>query len=131
MNANVRRLIDLGSIYIKGIATSGKIPPLFSMRSSTVGFALYRRTWGTRSRKNLMKACHACRSVKSLSWAVKKAYTQVEVMYNAHRLTRLTLRSSFLPEEPKRGIPRGYCRDSRLRNSLSMYTLGLGPNPRM
>ena len=63
----------------------------------------------------------------SVSWAVKKASIQAEVMYDEHELTELTSRSSFLPEELERRISRGYCRDIGPRGSLSMYTLGLGP----
>ena len=44
VNAKVRRLIDWGSIYINGIATSGKFPAPFSTRASAIGFASPRRT---------------------------------------------------------------------------------------
>ena len=75
MNANVRRLIDLGSIYIKGIAISGKIPTLFLARFLDVGFVSRHRTWGIGSRKNLIKASLVCQSIRRVSWAVKKAST--------------------------------------------------------
>ena len=42
----------------------------------------------------------------------------------------IILRSSFLPEEPKRRISRGYCRDAGLKSPLPMYVLGLKPEPR-
>ena len=131
MNANVRRLIDLGRIYIKGIATSGKIPTLFLPRFSVIGFASRRRTWGTGSRKNLIKACLVCQSIRRVSWAVKKVSTQAKVMCDEHRLARVMSRSSFLPEEPERRISRGYCRGIGPKSSLSTYILGLGPNMRM
>ena len=99
----------MSCIYIKEKATSGKIPAHVPAESSTVGFASCRRTWGTGSRKNLMKACLVCRSVRSVSWAVKKASTQAEDMRDGHGLAKMTSKSSFLPEELERRISRGYC----------------------
>ena len=131
VNANVRRLIDLGSIYIEGIPISGKIPALFLVKPSTVGFASWHRTWGTRSCKNLMKACHTCRSIKSMSQVVKKETTQEEVMYNEHKLIGLTSKSSFLPEELEKRISRGYYRGIGLKSLLSMFILGLKPKSRI
>ena len=67
----------------------------------------------------------------SVSRAVKKVFTQTGVMHDRHGLTKVTSKSSFLVKEPERRIPRGYCRDIGLRSSLSVYILGLWPNPRM
>ena len=47
ISAKMGRMIELGSIYIKGNVTSGKIPTRIPTKSSTVGFASLRRTWGT------------------------------------------------------------------------------------
>ena len=46
-----------------------------------------------------------------MSWAVKKAFMRAKVMYDEHELTRLMSKSSFLAEDPKRRISKGYCRD--------------------
>jgi len=73
MSAKVRRMIDVGSIYIKKIVTNGKTLARVLAKSSTVGSASRRRTWGTGSHKNLMKVRLKCQSVRSVSWAVKKA----------------------------------------------------------
>ena len=127
MNAIVRWKIDLSGNYIKEKATSRKIPTHVPTKSLTVGFALRRRTWGTWSRKNLMKACLVCQSVRSASWVVKKASTQAEEMCDGHGLAKVTSKSSFLPDEPERRISKGYCRGIGPRSSLSMYILGLRP----
>ena len=50
--------------------------------------------------------------------------------YDELRATTIISRSSFLPEEPKRRISRGYCRDIGPRSTLPMYVLGLKPEPR-
>ena len=131
MNAKVRWAIDLSGIYIKEKATSGKIPAHVPTKSTTIGFASRCRTWGTESYKNLMKACLVCRSVRSVSWAVKKESTQAEVMYDEHGLAGVTSKSSFLPEEPERRILRGYCWGIGPRSLLSMFILGLRPKPRI
>ena len=131
MNAKVRWVIDLSGIYSKEKVTSEKIPAQVPAKSLVVGSASRRRTWGTRSSKNLMRACLICRSVRSVSWAVKKASTQAEVMYNEHGLAKVTSKSSFLLEEPERRILKGYCRGIGPRSSLSMCTLGLRPKPKM
>ena len=60
-----------------------------------------------------MKARLGCRSVKSVHWAIKKAHVQTEVMYDKCRVVMTISKSSFLPEEKKRGISKGYCRDDR------------------
>ena len=60
MSAKVRRMIDLGSIYIKKIVTSGKTPARVLAKFSAIGSTSHRRTWGTRSRKNLMKMRLEC-----------------------------------------------------------------------
>jgi len=99
-------VIDLNGIYIKEKATSGKILAHVPAESSTVGSASRRRMWGTRKRKNLMKACLVCWSIRSMSWVVKKASTQAEVMYDEHRIAKVTSKSSFLLEKPKRRISR-------------------------
>ena len=44
-----------------------------------------------------------------MPWAVKKAFSLVEVGYREHRVTTVALGSSFLPEELERRIPMGYC----------------------
>ena len=131
MSAKVRRIIDLGNIYIKKIGISRKIPIRVLAKSSVVGSVSLRRTWGTGSRKNLMKARLQCRSIRSMSWPVKKASSQSGVVYGVHSVSIVTSKSSFLLEEPERRISKGYCRDIRPRSPLSMYTLGLRPNPRM
>ena len=59
-----------------------------------------------------------------MSWAVKEASTQAEMMYDEHGLAKATLKSSFLPKEPERRISRGYCRDIGPGSSLSMNILG-------
>ena len=75
MSAKVRRIIDLGNIYIKKIGISRKIPIRVLAKSSVVGSVSLRRTWGTGSRKNLIKACLVCQSIRRVSWAIKKAST--------------------------------------------------------
>ena len=127
MTVRVRWEIDWSGIYIKEKATRGKIPAHVPVESSTVGSASRSRTWGTKSRKNLMKACLVCRSVKSVSWAVKKESTQAEEMCDGHGLAKVTLKSSFLPDEPERRILRGI----GPRSSLSMFILGLRPKSRI
>ena len=102
MSAKVRRIIDLGSIYIKTIGASKKIPTCVLAKSSAVGSISSRRTWGIGSRKNLMKVRLVCRSVKSVSWVVKKAFSQSRVGYGGHRVSIVASKSSFYPEEPKR-----------------------------
>ena len=130
MNVRVRWEIDLSGIYIKEKATSGKIPTHVSAESSTVGSISHRRMWETGSRKNLMKACLVCRSVRSVSWTIKKTSTQAEVIYDEHILAKVTSKSSFLLEEPERRISRGNCRGIGPRRLFSMYILGLRPKPR-
>ena len=61
------------------------------------------------SRKNLMKAHLEYRSARSMPWAVKNESSLVEVGCREHRVTTVTLGSSFLPDEPERRIPMGYC----------------------
>ena len=107
-------MIDSGSIYIKNKVTSGKIPARVPTKSPIVGSTLRRRTWGTWSCKNLMKACLRCQSVKSVHWATKKAFAQTNVMYGKSRVVVAISKSSFLQEEQKKGISRGYYRDVRL-----------------
>ena len=53
-----------------------------------------------------MKARLICRSIRSMSWVVKKASTQAEVMYDVHRIAKVTSKSSFLPKKPERRIRR-------------------------
>ena len=110
-------MIDLSSIYIKERVTSGKIPVQALANPSAIGSALRCRLWGTWSRKNLIKVHLVCRSVKSISWAVKKASAQLEVMCDEQGVTIMTSKSSFLFEEPERRISRGYCRSDRPRKS--------------
>ena len=47
ISAKVGKMIELGSIYIKGNVTSGKIPTQIPTKFSAVGFTSLRRTWGT------------------------------------------------------------------------------------
>ena len=48
-----------------------------------------------------------------MRWATKKASAQIEVMYGKSRVVVAISKSSFLLEEQKRGISKGYCRDVR------------------
>ena len=72
-----------------------------------------RRTWGTWSRKNLIKARLKCRNVRSVCWAAKKALAQTRIVYDKGRVVVAISKSSFLPDEQKKGISKGYCRDVR------------------
>ena len=130
MNAKVRGEVDLKGIYIRGEARSEKIPAQYQMKTSAVGFASHRRTWGTRGRKNLMRARLECRSAKNVPWAIKNASSLVEVGRRKHRVTTVASKSSFLPEEPERRISRGYCRGIGPGSSLSISMLGLWPKLR-
>ena len=114
MNAEVRWVIDLSGIYIKEKVISGKIPTQVSAESSVVESASCCRTWGIGSH-----------SVRSVSWAAKKAFTQAEVMYDKHGLAMMTLESSFLLEEPEKRISKGYCRVLGLGAHIYVY-IGLG-----
>ena len=131
MNAKVRWVFALSDIYIKKKVTSGKIPAHVPKKPSTIGFASHHRTWETGSCKNLIKACFICRSVRSVSWAVKKALTQAKEMCDGHELAKVTSKSSFLPKEPERRILMGYCRGIGPRSSVSMFILGLRPTSRI
>ena len=130
MNAKVRWIIDLSSIYINEGVTSGKIPTQALANPLVIGSASRHRSWGTWRRKNLMKVCLICRSVMSMSLAVKKASARSEVMCDEHGVTIMTLKCSFLFEEPERRILRGYCRVISLGMHIHIYILGQGPNPR-
>jgi len=77
---------------------SEKVPAQVLAKSSTIGFASHHRTWGTLSRKNLMKMYLKCQSTRSTSWVVKKASSWAEVRCDGLRVTTVTLKSSFLPE---------------------------------
>ena len=66
----------------------------------------------------------------SMSLAVKKASARSEVMCDEHGVTIMTLKCSFLFEEPERRILRGYCRVISLGMHIHIYILGQGPNPR-
>ena len=101
----------------KKIVTSGKTPARVLAKSLTVGFASRHRMWGTGSCKNLMKMRLICRSVKSVSWATKKASAQVELMHDEHGVTIVTSKSSFLFEKLERRISMGYCRGNRPRST--------------
>ena len=83
------------------------------MKSSVIRSASDRRTWGTWSRKNLMKARLGCRSVRSVRWAIRKAPAQIDVMYDKSGVIMVISKSSFLPEGKKRRILRDYCRGDR------------------
>ena len=105
--------------------TSGKIPAQVQTKFSVVGSASCRRTWGTWSCRNLMKARFRCWSVRSVRWAVKKALVQTEVMYDKRGVIVVISKSSFLPEEPERRISKGYCRGGRPSSTyLCIYWVG-------
>ena len=58
-----------------------------------------------------MNARLGCQRVRSVRWVVKKkAPTQTKVMYDKCRVIVVISKSSFLLEEPKRRISRGYYR---------------------
>ena len=73
-------MINLVNIYIKRKVIGEKIPTRVPAKSSAVGSVSHRRTWGTRSRKNLMKACLGYRSVRNVRWAVEKMPAQKGMM---------------------------------------------------
>ena len=57
-----------------------------------------------------------------MSWADKKASLQSEVIYDEHRVSIVTSKSSFLLEELERRISRGYCRADRPKSTyLCIY----------
>ena len=130
MNAKIKRMIDLGSIYTKERVRSGKILAQFPAKPSTVGPASRRRMWGTGYRKNLMETSLECQSTRSMPWEVKKASSQTKVRCDELKAITVISKSSFLPKEPERRISKGYFRGIGLENSLSMYILGLRPKPR-
>ena len=110
----VKRRFDLSDIYTKKRAESGKVPAKFLAKPSTVGFTSRRRTWGTESRKNLIRTCFEHCSARSVSWVVKKASLQSEEERNGHGANVEKSKSSFLPEKSGRRILRGYCKALRL-----------------
>ena len=110
MSAKVKWMKCLSNIYIKERVTSKKIPTRVPTKSSTVRFASCRWIWGTWSHRNLMKARLRCWSIRSVRWAVKKVTAQAEVMYAKREVIVVISKSSFLHEEPKRRISKGYCR---------------------
>ena len=117
-------------IYVKEEVRSRKIPTQYPTKISVVRFASRCITWGTRSRKNLLKVHLERLKAKNVPWAVKKTSSLVEVGCRGHRATTMTSISSFLLEEPKRRISRGYYRGIELRSPLFIYVLGLRPKPR-
>ena len=117
-------------IYIKEEVRSRKIPAQYPTKISVVRFASRYITWGTRSRKNLLKVHLERLKAKNVPWAVKKTSSLVEVGCRGHRATTMTLKSSFLPDELERRISRGFCRGVGPRNPLFMWVLGLRPKPR-
>ena len=126
----VKREFDLRGIYIKEEAKSGKTPAWCPIKTSAVRSTSYRRTWGTGSRKNLLKAHLECQNAGSVSWAVKKASSWAEVECKEHKATTVTSKSFFLPEEPERRILMSYCRGIGPRSPFFMWVLGLRPKPR-
>jgi len=54
MNAKVSGKVDLIGIYTKERVESGKITTQFPTKPSTLWFTSCRRTWGTKSRQNLL-----------------------------------------------------------------------------
>ena len=65
-----------------------------------------------------MNARLGCRSVRSVHWAVEKVPAQTEMAYDKGKVIVVISNSSFLPEEQKRRIFRGYCRNGR---PISVY----------
>ena len=120
----------MNGIYIKDKATSKIIPTPVPAESSTLGSPTCCRTWGTGSRKNLMKVCLVCWSARSMPWAVTKVSSQAKVRCNGYRAITVTSKSSFLPEDLERRISRGYCKGIGPRSLLSMCMLGLRPKSR-
>ena len=57
-----------------------------------------------------MKVHLGFRSVRSGHWAVEKVAAQTEMTYDKSRVIKALLKYSFLSEEQKRRILRGYCR---------------------
>ena len=126
----VKREVDLRGIYIKEEAKSGKTPARDPIRTSAVKSTSHHRTWGTWSRKNLLKVHLECQNVRSMSWVVKKASSRAEVECREYRVITVMSKYSFLPEEPERRISRGYCRGIGPRSPLFIWVLGLRPKPR-
>ena len=117
-------------IYIKGEARSGKIPTRYPTKVSVIGCASCSRTWGTRGRKNLMRARLECRSTRNVPRAVKKASFLAEERGKGHRTTVVTSKSSFLSKDSERRISRGYCRGFGLWGPSFEYMMSLKPKPR-
>ena len=117
MNAEVRGEVDLKGIYIKEEVRSEKIPARYPTKTSAVRFTSRRRTWGTRSRKNLIRARLECQSVRSVGC-------------KEHRATTMASKSSFLLEDLERRILRGYYRGIRPQSPLFMYKMDLRPKPK-
>ena len=65
-----------------------------------------------------MNARLGCRSVRSVRWAVEKVPAQTEMAYDKGKVIVVISNSSFLPDEQKRRIFRGYCRNGR---PISVY----------
>ena len=55
---------------------------------------------------------------------------QAEEKGKEHRVITVTSKSSILPEDPERRIPRGYCRGLGPRGPSFRYMMGLKPKPR-
>ena len=130
MNAKVRGEVDLRGIYIKGEARSWKILARYPTKVSVVGCASCSKTWGTRGRKNLMRAHLECRSARNVPRAVKKASFLAEERGKGHRTIVVTSKSSFLPKDSERRISRGYCRGLGLRGPSFGYMMSLKPKSR-
>ena len=58
----VKKEVDLRGIYIKKEAKRGKTPTRYPIKTSAVRSTSHCRTWGTGSRKNLLKAHLECRN---------------------------------------------------------------------
>jgi len=123
-------VIDLRGIYIRRELEAGKFPLGTQQKHQPLDLHHAVERGGQGTTKNLMKAHLECQSTRSVPWAVKKASSQAEVGCKEHRATTVTLKSFFLLEEPKRRISGGYCRGIGPRSPLSMYIVGLKPNPR-
>ena len=98
-----------GYLYQRKKGISRKIPAPIPMGFLAAWSTSQRRTWGTRSSQNLMRAHSRLRSVRSVHWAVKKALVLVEDKTRRAQTCLRMSKSSFLYEVPKSRILKGYC----------------------
>ena len=71
-----------------------------------------------------------CRSIRSGHWAIEKVPTPTEMMYDKSRVIKAISKYSFLSEEQKRKILRGYCRVIGPVVYIYIYILGREPSSR-